>query len=102
MKYSIASVALVMLSAATLSAQNSDPDKLIANGGVTVPGWTGRLDPRPESQGRKITEAKFYPMGKGIHATAGPAIDNPAMSGNRSGRSGSLKVKMTAIRQTSG
>lgn len=80
MKYSIAAVALVMLSAATLSAQNSDPDKLIANGGVTVPGWTGRLDPRPESQGRKITEAKFYPMGKGIHATAGPAAIywNPA------------------------
>lgn len=73
MKYLIASVALVAISAATLSAQKSDPDKLIANGGVTVPGWTGRLDPRPESQGRKITEAKFYPMGKGIHATAGPA-----------------------------
>ena len=80
MKYSIASVALVMFSAATLSAQNSDPDKLIANGGVTVPGWTGRLDPRPEAQGRKITEAKFYPMAKGIHATAGPAAIywNPA------------------------
>ncbi|MEO5904801.1 MAG: hypothetical protein ABIQ55_12380 [Gemmatimonadaceae bacterium] len=73
MKYSIASAALLMLSAATLSAQKGDPDKLIANGGVSVPGWTGRLDPRPESQGRKITEAKFYPMGKGIHAKAGPA-----------------------------
>jgi len=69
-----------MLSAATLSAQNSDPDKLIANGGVTVPGWTGRLDPRPESQGRKITEARFYPMGTGIHVTSGPAAIywNPA------------------------
>ena len=80
MKFSITSAALLMLSAATLSAQKSDPDKLIANGGVTVPGWTGRLDPRPESQGRKITEAKFYPMGKGIHATAGPAAIywNPA------------------------
>lgn len=73
MKYSIASVALVMLSAATLSAQKSDPDKLIANGGVTVPGWAGRLDPRAASQGRKITEAKFYPMGHGIHVTSGPA-----------------------------
>ena len=80
MKYSIASVALVMLTAATLSAQKSDPDKLVADGGVKVPGWTGRLDPRPASQGRKITEAKFYSMGSGIHVTSGPAAIywNPA------------------------
>lgn len=80
MKFSIASAALMMLSASTLSAQKSDPDKLIANGGVTVPGWQGRLDPRAETQGRKITETKFYPMGQGIHVTSGPAAIywNPA------------------------
>ena len=81
MKYSIASAALVMLTAATLSAQSAaDPDKLVADGGVKVPGWTGRLDPRPASQGRKITEARFYTMGSGIHVTSGPAAIywNPA------------------------
>ena len=80
MKVSIASVALVMISAASLSAQGADPDKIISNGGVTVPGWTGRLDPRPAAQGRKITEAKFYAMGPGIHVTSGPAAIywNPA------------------------
>lgn len=81
MKFSIASAALVMLTAATLSAQgNPDPDKVVADGGVKVPGWTGRLDPRPAAQGRKITEAKFYAMGSGIHITSGPAAIywNPA------------------------
>jgi len=80
MKYTIASAALVMLTAATLSAQGNDPDKLVADGGVKVPGWTGRLDPRPAAQGRKITEAKFYSMGGGIHVTSGPAAIywNPA------------------------
>src|SRR6476620_10895531 len=80
MKFQLASVALLVITAGSLSAQGSDPDKLIADGGVKVPGWTGRLDPRPAAQGRKITEAKFYAMGKGIHATSGPAAIywNPA------------------------
>jgi hypothetical protein len=72
---------MLVLSAATLSAQaNSDPDKVVADGGVKVAGWTGRIDPRAASQGRKITEAKFIPMGSGIHVTSGPAAIywNPA------------------------
>lgn len=72
--------ALIALSATSVSAQGADPDKLVADGGVKVPGWTGRIDPKPASQGRKITEAKFVPMGGGIHVTAGPAAIywNPA------------------------
>jgi len=71
----LALVALTMISiAAPLGAQaNSDPDKLVANGGVHVAGWTGRIDPRAASQGRKITDAVFASMAGGIHVTAGPA-----------------------------
>ncbi|MEO8193425.1 MAG: hypothetical protein ABI681_06210 [Gemmatimonadales bacterium] len=80
MKAALTAVALLALSATSLSAQGSDPDKLVADGGVKVAGWTGRIDPRPASQGRKITDAKFYTMGNGIHVTAGPAAIywNPA------------------------
>jgi hypothetical protein len=81
MRVAYAATAMLVLSAATLSAQaNSDPDKIVADGGVKVPGWTGRIDPRAASQGRKITEAKFISMGPGIHVTAGPAAIywNPA------------------------
>jgi hypothetical protein len=75
MKVTLAAVTMLALTGATLGAQakNSDPDKIVADGGVRVAGWTGRLDPRPASQGRKITEAKFVSMGSGIHVTAGPA-----------------------------
>ncbi len=55
------------------AAKNSDPDKVTATGGVMVDGWTGRLDPQSEKQGRKITDVKFVSMGKGYHITAGPA-----------------------------
>jgi hypothetical protein len=88
MKATLAAVTMLALSAGALGAQgtNSDPDKVVADGGVKVAGWTGRLDPRPASQGRKITETKFVSMGSGIHVTAGPAAIywNPAnaASGN--------------------
>ncbi len=64
---------MLTVSAASLSAQGADPDKVVADGGVKVSGWTGRIDPRPASQGRTINEAKFIAMGPGIHVTAGPA-----------------------------
>lgn len=88
MKVTIAAFTMLTLGSTMLGAQagNSDPDKVVADGGVKVAGWTGRLDPRPASQGRKITETKFVSMGSGIHVTAGPAAIywNPAntLSGN--------------------
>ena len=88
MRATLTAVTMLAFSAAALGAQtaNSDPDKVVADGGVKVAGWTGRLDPRPASQGRKITETKFVSMGDGIHVTAGPAAIywNPsnAPSGN--------------------
>ena len=75
MKVTLAVVSMLAMSAAALGAQstNSDPDKIAADGGVRVPGWTGRIDPRPASQGRKLTDTKFVAMAPGIHVTAGPA-----------------------------
>jgi hypothetical protein len=79
MKAPLVALALA-LTATSLSAQNSDPDKLVSDGGVKVTGWTGRIDPRAATQGRKITDTKFVSMATGIHATAGPAAIywNPA------------------------
>jgi len=73
-------VLAIALTTTSLSAQKSDPDKLVSDGGVKVAGWTGRIDPRAAAQGRKITDTKFVSMAKGIHATAGPAAIywNPA------------------------
>lgn len=83
MRIALATAAsLLVLGAASVSAQGSDPDKLVSDGGVKVAGWTGRIDPRAATQGRKITDAKFLSMGSGIHVTAGPPAIywNPANS----------------------
>jgi hypothetical protein len=79
-------VAAAGLVAGTLRAQGTDPDKVVANGGVNVPGWTGRIDPQAAKGGRKITDDKVVSMGPGFHVTSGPAAVywNPAntASGN--------------------
>lgn len=77
---------LVVLAPDRALAQGNDPDKLVQAGGVLVKGWTGRVDPQAEKQGRKISDAKFFSMGDALHVTAGPAATywNPAhvASGN--------------------
>lgn len=67
---------------AAAAAKNSDPDIVAATGGVTAPGWSGRIDPQSEKQGRKLTDAKFVTMGSGFHVTSGPSAIywNPANS----------------------
>jgi hypothetical protein len=64
-------------------AQGGDPDKLVKDGGVQVAGWSGRLDPQAEKRGARMTDAKFWSMGPGMHVTAGPPAIywNPANRG---------------------
>jgi hypothetical protein len=61
-------------SASTVSmSATADPDKVVAGGGISAPGWMGRVDPQAAAAGRTINEAKFVTMGPGFHVTAGPA-----------------------------
>ena len=46
---------------AAQQGKDNDPTHKVA-GGVTVPGWTGRIDPQAERRGMKIDDAKFAPM----------------------------------------
>jgi hypothetical protein len=91
---------LLGVSATTLVAQANDPDKLVADGGVKVAGWTGRLDPQAAARGRKLTEAKFVPMASGFHVTAGPPAIywNPANSarGNYTAKATFSQTKASA------
>jgi hypothetical protein len=81
MRRSVLSIGILAFASTVACAQadkkepqkSSDPDKVTATGGVTAAGWTGRIDPQSEKQGRKITDAKFVDMGKGFHVTSGPA-----------------------------
>jgi hypothetical protein len=57
-----------------------DPDRVIPNGGISVSGWAGKIDPQSEKQGRVLNDAKLAQEGNALHVTTGPAVTywNPA------------------------
>ena len=57
-----------------------DPDRVIPNGGISVTGWTGKIDAQSASQGRVLNDAKLAQEGNVLHVTTGPATSywNPA------------------------
>jgi hypothetical protein len=79
-----------MLSALPLRAQQEVSRSV--EGGVSVPGWTGKVDANEEKNGLSLNSAKFAAEGKGFHVTTGPATTywNPA---NKA--SGNYTVKAT-------
>jgi hypothetical protein len=57
-----------------------DTNRLVSGGGITAPGWMGKLDPPDEQRGQKVTDAKLSMSGNVLQVTTGPAITywNPA------------------------
>jgi hypothetical protein len=64
----------------------------VAGGGVSVPGWTGKIDAKEEAAGMTLNSAKLAKEGDALHVTTGPAVTywNPA---NKA--SGDYTVKAT-------
>lgn len=52
----------------------------VAGGGVSVPGWTGKIDAKEETAGMTLNSAKLAKDGDALHVTTGPAVTywNPA------------------------
>ncbi|MFL5331815.1 MAG: hypothetical protein ACJ8H8_01245 [Geminicoccaceae bacterium] len=54
-------------------SEAEDKDRTVAGGGVTAPGWTGKIDAKAAGQGMTIKDSKFEAQGDGFHLTTGPA-----------------------------
>jgi hypothetical protein len=94
----LSSLALLATLAPTLTAQ--DADRSVKDGGIKVAGWQGRVDRRPLSQGKTITDSKFAAEGRGYRVSVGPAgiFYNPAnaLSGDYEVMGTFKEHKMTA------
>lgn len=90
----IATCLLMMAPAFCFAQAQTEVSRSIADGGVSVPGWTGSVDPSEAKQGKTLKDAKLAPEGKGFHVTTGPAVTywNPA---NKA--SGDYTVKATFL-----
>lgn len=62
-----------------LNAQD-EVSRAVPSGGVSVPGWTGKVDANEERAGRTLNDAKFSKDGDRFRITTGPAVTywNPA------------------------
>ena len=73
-------VALVFIPAVFSQGGQNESSRAVAGGGVTVPGWTGKIDAKEASQGMTLGSAKFAKEGDAFHILTGPAVTywNPA------------------------
>ena len=46
----------------------------VAGGGISVPGWTGKIDASEEKAGQTLNNAKLAKEGDALHVTTGPAV----------------------------
>lgn len=69
-----------------------DASRAVAGGGISAPGWMGKIDAREAASGAKLEDSKLVTMGSGLHVTTGPAVVywNPANTA-----SGNYTVKAT-------
>lgn len=52
----------------------------VKDGGISVPGWLGKIDAGETKAGQVLNNSKLAPQGKDLHVTTGPAVNywNPA------------------------
>lgn len=73
----VSGLALAVIAFASVSrvaaAQDNETSRAVAGGGISVPGWMGKIDAQEERGGMTLANAKFAKEGDGFHITTGPA-----------------------------
>jgi len=88
----LAAALVTLMPSAVYAQASSETSRTVAGGGVSVPGWTGKIDASEEAKGQTLNNAKLSKEGDALHVTTGPAVTywNPA---NKA--SGDYTVKAT-------
>lgn len=72
--------ALLIAPSAMLAQANDESSRTIAGGGISVPGWQGKIDAGETAKGLKLADARLALSGKDMVVTTGPSVTywNPA------------------------
>ncbi|HEY2866784.1 MAG TPA: hypothetical protein VGJ02_06810 [Pyrinomonadaceae bacterium] len=78
-RFGVLVVALFVVGLVQVLAQENDSVG-VKGGGISVKGWTGKIDAKEAAAGMTLNSAKLAPEGKSLHVTTGPAVTywNPA------------------------
>jgi len=84
--------ATVALMFAFSPAQAQDESRAVADGGIKIPGWMGKIDASEAAKGLALENARLAMDGDAIHVVTGPAVNywNPSNTA-----SGDFTVKAT-------
>ena len=72
--------AMVYCQAPAAQPAAGEGSRVVQGGGISVAGWTGKIDASEEKQGQKLENAKLAQEGHDLMVTTGPAVTywNPA------------------------
>ncbi len=72
----LALLVVVSLTSSHFSQQTAQNENSIgvAGGGISVPGWTGKIDAKEAAAGLTLNSAKLAKDGNALHVTTGPAV----------------------------
>lgn len=73
-RLALAVVAALMLVSEATCTRAQDANRAVEAGGISVPGWMGRLDPKEIRAGEKLSNARLAKEGDALHVTTGPAV----------------------------
>jgi hypothetical protein len=65
--------ALALMLAIPAAAAAQDADRAVAGGGISVPGWKGKVDARAAQQGKTVNDSRFASQGNTLSLKVGPA-----------------------------
>src|SRR3954470_21766432 len=71
----------MLITSGIVNAQpQTETSRSVEGGGISVPGWTGKIDANEEKNGQALKNAKLAQDGKDMHVITGPAVTywNPA------------------------
>jgi hypothetical protein len=73
-RFAPAAVTALALALAAGAAQAQDESRAVADGGIKVAGWLGRIDASEAGRGLKLENARLAKEGDALHVTTGPAV----------------------------
>ncbi|MGZ8378769.1 MAG: hypothetical protein ACXWZS_04780 [Gemmatirosa sp.] len=73
------------LAIGTTTAGAQDSSRAVVGGGVSVAGWTGRVDANEAKAGQTLKNAKLAKEGNALHVTTGPAVAYWSETGKATG-----------------
>ena len=90
---SAVAIAAIMLVPQVGTAQaNQEASRSVAGGGISIPGWAGKIDPKEEGAGQVLANSKLAKEGNDMRVTTGPAV---AYWNSTNKASGNYTVKAT-------